>query len=74
MGARATWIAYLLLLALSIPWYFPEGSAEPIVFGMPLWCVISLSCYIAAAALTIWRLDALWSADVVDSGPEEGGL
>lgn len=62
MSARATWTAYVVLLALSIPWYFPQGTGEPLVFGFPIWCLVSLACYTAAALLTVLRLDAVWQA------------
>ncbi len=57
---KTTWAAYVVLLGLSIPWYFPAGSGEPLVFGFPLWCLASLVCYVLVALLTVWRLDALW--------------
>jgi len=63
MSTRATWWAYTLLLVLSVPWYFPAGGAEPIIFGFPLWCLVSLGAYVAVALLTVWRIDALWEAD-----------
>ena len=66
VGVRATWGAYVLLLVLSVPWYFPTGSAEPIVLGFPLWCFVSLTCYVLVAVLTVWRLDALWRDQTAD--------
>lgn len=63
-GRIATWVAYVVLLVLSVPWYFPAGSGRPIVFGFPLWCFVSLACYVLVAALTVWRMDALWTDDL----------
>ena len=58
--SRTIWFAYLLLLVVSIPWYFPNGNGEPLVLGFPLWCFVSLTCCVAAALLTAWQLDAVW--------------
>lgn len=70
-GVRATWVAYVCLLLLSIPWYFPAGSGAPLVFGFPLWCFVALAAYTLAALLTVWRLDALWEAGQVGRGRSE---
>lgn len=72
-GARSTWVIYALLIALSIPWYFPAGSGEPLVFGFPLWCFVSLCCYVGVALLTIRRLDRLWDDQVERLEKSEGG-
>jgi len=69
MNARMTWVAYAVLLVLSIPWYFPEGSGEPLVLGFPLWCFVSLACYVLAALLTAWRLDTVWEASRGSGAP-----
>ena len=59
---RNTWLAYGALFVPSIPWYFPAGSGRPLVLGFPLWCLVSLACYVLIALLTIWRTEALWTA------------
>jgi hypothetical protein len=61
-GEAGIWGAYVALFALSVPWYFPAGSGEPLVLGLPLWCFVSLACYAGVAVLTAWRLDVLWAA------------
>jgi hypothetical protein len=63
-NARFTWAAYAGLFALSIPWYFPNGGGEPLVWGFPLWGLISLLCYVGVAALTIWKIGAVWQSQV----------
>ena len=65
-------LTYLLtLLVLSIPWYFPSGSTGPIVAGFPLWCLVSLCCYVAVAAITVWRIEDLWRAEEREEETEE---
>ena len=53
-GAR-WWIGavYLVLLALVIPWYWPEGDARH-VFGLPLWAIGTLLAVLATSAFTAW--------------------
>jgi hypothetical protein len=63
-GVRRTWVVYALFFVVSIPWYFPAGSGEPFVLGFPLWCFVSLCCYVGVALLTIWRIERLWEHQV----------
>lgn len=72
-AVRGTWVAYVLLFAFSVPWYFPAGSGEPFVLGFPLWCFVSLCCYVGVALLTIWRIDRLWEHQVEQLRNAEGG-
>jgi hypothetical protein len=71
--ARRTWLIYALLFVFSVPWYFPAGGVEPFVLGFPLWCFVSLSCYVGVALLTIWRIDSIWDDQVEDRQNSEGG-
>lgn len=71
-GVRSTWMLYVLLLTFSVPWYFPAGSGEPLVLGFPLWCFVSLCCYVGVALLTVWRLDRLWDDQVEELQKLEG--
>jgi hypothetical protein len=59
-GERLTVWLICLLLVFSVPWYFPAGSGRPLVFGFPLWCLVSLGCDAAIALLVVWRLPRLW--------------
>lgn len=59
---RRVGLTYLLLFAVSIPWYLPSGYGEGLIAGFPLWCLLSLGCYLAAAALTVATIDSVWSA------------
>jgi hypothetical protein len=45
--------AYLVLLALLIPWYWPEDDVRQ-VFGFPVWAVVSLGVLFIISALTSW--------------------
>ncbi len=58
--SKFVWAAYLVLLVLSVPWYWPRWSAEILVLGFPLWAATSLACYFVAAVLTVVAIDSLW--------------
>lgn len=47
--------AYLLLLVLAVPWYWPATDAR-VLLGLPLWVVVVLGVGLAAAGLTAWVL------------------
>ena len=53
MGRAWIAIAYLILLALIIPWYWPEGDSRQ-WFGFPLWALGSLAALLAASFFTAW--------------------
>lgn len=57
----------VVLLILSVPWYFPAGDGSPFVFGVPLWCFVSFSCCSAIAAIVAVALPRLWD----EEGSEE---
>ena len=55
------WAGFAVLLALTVPWYFPAGGAvEPRVWAFPLWGAIVagfallLSIYTAVVYLFVW--------------------
>lgn len=65
--SRALGWTIVVLLCLSVPWYFPAGDGRPFVFGVPLWCVVSFACYVAIASIVALRLPRLWD----ERGAEE---
>ena len=46
-------LAYLILLALVIPWYWPAGDTRQ-AFGFPLWALASLLAVLATSVFTAW--------------------
>jgi len=50
------WITYLILLAVGVPWYWPEGSTT-LWFGLPAWAVTAM---VASAAISLLTAVALW--------------
>ena len=56
--------AVLVLIVLSVPWYFATGHTGRIIGGLPVWvwitlaCSFVVSCLIAIAVLRFWNEDA----------------
>jgi len=47
--------AYLLLLAIGVPWYWPPGITG-MWFGFPVWVAVALLVSLLASILTAWLL------------------
>ncbi len=56
----------LILVALSIPWYWPEGWTEAVAAGMPLWVWVTVGCSTALATLTATMALWFWDDDPDD--------
>jgi hypothetical protein len=50
-----------------VPWYFPAGDGRPFIYGVPLWCVVSLACYAAIAAIVAVLIPRLWDEGVAEN-------
>ena len=59
-SVRWIWFVYLLLYAIAIPWYWPEGYVGPIVMGFPLWVAVTLSAIVALACWTVFVIYHFW--------------
>ena len=60
--------AYLLLLLVAIPWYWPAHD-ESRIFGIPLWVAAALLVGFCASVLTAWNLRRGDSSDDSDYDP-----
>lgn len=55
------WILWALLILLSVPWYFPPKTYEPMVGGLPLWVVVIMivsmvyAVFVTVSAYVFWR-------------------
>lgn len=50
------WALALFFLFLSVPFYYPEGRPPILIWGLPLWCWITLladTCFAATVACLI---------------------
>ena len=68
------WAVYVLLFALSVPWYVPAGGPLRLWFGLPHWVVLSLAACLAVAVFTVYVVACHWSApdDTRAPGDPEG--
>jgi len=57
---RWVWLVYLLLYAVTIPWYWPTGYRGFLVIGFPLWVAVSLVGVVLLAAWTVWVIHRYW--------------
>ena len=51
MSASARIAVYCLLLAIGIPWYWPEDDTR-IVLGLPAWVLVAMLVGLIASAYT----------------------
>jgi len=56
------WIAYAVLFAVAIPWYWPAEETT-IVVGLPLWAAVSLGTSAIISCFTAWLLIKCWPTD-----------
>lgn len=64
------WLAYLLLLAIGIPWYWPSHD-RTIWFGMPAWVVVAIAASTLASCLTAWLLLRPWPGEDSEADMED---
>lgn len=56
------WVVLALIVVAGVPWYLPQGTLEPLVFGVPYWLLISvffslvLCGYLSWLCLTQWKV------------------
>lgn len=56
----SVWLVYILLYAVAIPWYWPEGYRGPLILGLPTWTVVTLGATLALAAWTAIVIYRFW--------------
>lgn len=61
---RALWLIYLVLLVLSVPWYWPAASGSVLVFGIPIWALVSLLCFLIGAIVTALVIQRVWQVEL----------
>ncbi len=64
------WVAYLVLWAVGVPWYWPEGDTT-LWFGMPAWVVTAIVASAAVSVLTAVALGRPWPGEGESQGEEE---
>ena len=54
------WPVYVVLFALSVPWYLPGDGPLRIWLGLPHWVVLSLAATAGVAVFTAFVVHRLW--------------
>ena len=54
------WPVYVVLFALSVPWYLPGDAPLRIWLGLPHWVVLSLAATAGVAVFTAFVVHRLW--------------
>lgn len=55
------WVLWTLLILLSVPWYFPPKTYEPLIGGLPLWVIVVMivnvmyAVFVTVSAYKFWR-------------------
>ena len=62
------WLVYLVLYAVTIPWYWPAGYRGPLIVGLPLWVVVSLLGVLLLAGFSAWVIFRYWQEDEKGEG------
>mgnify|MGYP003657338924 CR=1 FL=1 len=60
------WITYGVLFVVAVPWYWTEGYGE-ILFGFPVWAVVSVGASALISCFTAWLFLFYWP----EAGEEE---
>lgn len=65
------WVVLIILYALTVPWYFPEGTFHPIIFGVPYWVLVVLGVSLAISITLTYILKNCWNiADEEEKGDD----
>jgi hypothetical protein len=56
-------LAYCVLFAIGIPWYWPAGSTR-VCFGVPCWVVVAIAASAGVSVLTAVVLRRPWPGEV----------
>lgn len=65
------WVVLGVLFALSVPWYLPAGSYEPMIFGVPYWAYIIMGVSMAISITLSYVLKNHWQ--MTDEEEQEMG-
>ena len=64
---RWIWLVYFFLYFVASPWYWPTGYSGPLILGLPLWVVVSISCVILLACWTCLVIFRYWQMKAGDN-------
>ncbi|WP_085524343.1 hypothetical protein [Tuberibacillus sp. Marseille-P3662] len=56
-----SWVILGIIIILSVPWYFPTGSYEPLFFGVPYWAFIVIGVSFILSAFINYVIKYQWN-------------
>lgn len=62
----------VVILLAGIPWYLPEGTIGPLVFGFPLWMLVAVLFSVVLCGFLTWVLMRHWHLTDDDHPAEDG--
>ncbi len=54
---------FLILIMINVPWFYTEGSYEPIILGFPYWAFVSLLSAAGISAWLVYMMTRLWDME-----------
>ncbi|ERJ18609.1 hypothetical protein T35B1_03921 [Salinisphaera shabanensis T35B1] len=67
------WIVFVVVFAAINPWYFPAGSFEPLIWGVPYWAWIILAASLALSVFVTWVVCCQWDMGADDDIGDDRG-
>ena len=67
------WLVYAVLFAFAVPWYWgllPHSTAVRLVYGAPLWAVVSVLGSFLISLFTAALLYQPWEGEEADAAPK----
>jgi uncharacterized membrane protein len=65
------WIIFGVIFLLSVPWYLPAGSYQPLVLGMPYWALIVIIMSVVLSSFLTYVIKHHWQLDEEDEHTKE---
>lgn len=62
------WVVLTVIVLAGIPWYLPQGTVRPVLFGVPYWMFIAVAFSLALCGFLSWLCLNEW--DVVEAEEE----
>lgn len=58
---RWIWPVLILIVLAGVPWYLPQGTIRPVIFGVPFWLLLSVGFAVLFSAILSWICTRHWN-------------
>lgn len=65
------WLVYLVLFALSIPWYLPASMSMKLIVGLPLWLLACILAIVGMAIFSIAIIQIYWIEEEITGAHQQ---